>query len=68
MRIRNMGSGELVMHVIPEDQSPTRTLLMHAECLTGADGQVVKLVGSCQDVSLLSTYAENLQTAEVFRY
>ena len=61
-----MGSGELVMHVIPEDQSPNRTLLLHAECLNDAEGRISKLVGTCQDVSLLSSYAENLQTAEVY--
>lgn len=61
-----MESGELVMKVMPEDSSPLRSLLVHTEALTDSkDGHIVKLVGSCQDVSLITTYAENLQNAQV---
>lgn len=40
---------------------------MHTEAvLDEADGHLIKLAGSCQDVSLITSYAENLQTAQVY--
>lgn len=56
---------DLVYRILPKDHSQGRTLMVCGERIFDKDKQKYKLVGTAQDVSLLTSYAENLHTAEV---